>query len=129
MLEAAETVDLDRERGVVDPDEEEEKRRWRSIVADEAQRGVPPRPTYSDRDLDWAFADHKDQLVQLEIMVRERKEAGQPKPRDPRWREVHNVAESIVQEWEAKEKAERFALARVEALRRLGLVEEETAGK
>ena len=125
MTIAAELTDLGREQ---DPHEEEKKRRARSEVSTAAMRGEVPSRTFSHRDLDWAFADHKDDLARLEATAVEIKQTGKPKPRDPRWRELNSTIDSVLNEWDAAEKAERRARARVEALSRLGLSEPEAGG-
>jgi hypothetical protein len=88
----------------------------REKVAADARRGVIPSVAYQLTELQWAFADHMDELEHLEQEAHDRRarehEAGEASIRR---HAVERETERVLAEWDA----ERRAKAEAEARRRL----------
>ncbi len=95
----------------------ERRARARDKVRRAANTGKGPFETFSEADLDWAFADCKPELDELERRAEaERLRRQEREESAGRGRELREMTEQIIREQDA----ERWAAAKQEARRRLG---------
>jgi hypothetical protein len=83
--------------------------------------GLRPADRYSQHELDWAFADHESELVELDELAQrvaaEKEEQAIAREHE---RDVRDLAKQILEEEDRAVHEKRLAAATKEARRRLG---------